>query len=319
MKKIIIGIIVVVLVGVCIYTVVQYEQKAYEKRVEGMKVTMIGGSNMKENGGLNANGYIIRTRNNEMIVVDGGRESDSQFVLNYIMQYGNGVVKHWYITHPHSDHVGALCALLEDESVNITIENLYYSFNDLEWYRQYDERGFETEEKMIQDLQNPKIKNTIACTKNQIIAMDNVQCEILRIANPEVIHSDNGNDSSMVFKMTATDVNKSMIFLGDAFYYTSAELLKEPEKLKANAVQMAHHGQNGVTQEVYEAIHPDICFFNAPEWLYNNDNGTGYNTGTWKSIKVREWMEEMGAQNYLAFEGDVTVRFTSTGYEVVNE
>ena len=166
---------------------------------------------------------------------------------------------------------------------------------------------------MFNSLNNPKIKNKIEVTKNQVIEIDNLKCDILRVANPEIINSDNGNDSSMVFKFTAIDVNKSIIFLGDAFKYTSIELLENPEVLKSDVVQMAHHGQNGVSKEVYEAINPDICCFNIPEWLYNNDNGNGYNSGSWQSIEVRSWVQELGAKSVLAFEGDQTLQFTSTG------
>ena len=47
--------------------------------------------------------------------------------------------------------------------------------------------------------------------------LPNVEMEILRVANPEITDGDNGNEASMVFKLTAKDVNKSMIFLGDAY------------------------------------------------------------------------------------------------------
>ncbi len=284
-----------------------------ENRTAGMTVTMLGASNMKENGNLNSCGYVIRTTNEKLILVDGGRDIDATIVLEYIEKYGNGVIDYWFLTHAHADHVGALTTLLEKE--DITIENLCYSFNSLEWYKEYDERGFESEEKMIQQLENPKIKNRIECQKGQMIEIDNIICEILRIADPEIIHSDNGNDSSMVFKMIAKDVNKSMIFLGDAYLYTSKELMENPEKLKADAVQMAHHGQNGVTREVYEAIDPKVCFFNAPEWLYNNDSGNGYDSGKWQSVIVRGWMNELETKNIVAYQGDRTIKFTSKGIE----
>lgn len=276
---------------------------------QGMEVTILGGSNMKEKGDINSCGYIITTKNNKLIIVDGGRDIDAELVLDYINKIGKGVVDYWFITHPHGDHVGAMVELLEKE--DITIQNLCYSFNDLEWYKKNDERGFEAEKKAIASLENEKIKNKIEAQKNQIINIDNVRCDIIRIANPNITNSDNGNESSMVFKITATDVNKSMIFLGDAFTYASEELLENPEVLKADAVQMAHHGQNGVTKKVYEAIQPKICFFNAPEWLYNNDNGEGYNTGKWQSIEVRSWVQELGASSVLAYEGDQTYKFTS--------
>lgn len=290
------------------------KMEEYEKRLEGMKVTMIGGSNMKEKGDVNSCGYVVRTKNDKLILVDGGRDIDSETVLEYIKKFGNGKVDYWFITHPHYDHVGALVEILKKEDV--VIENLCYSFNSKEWYEKYDKRGFETEEKIINELDNKKIINKIECQKNQTIDIDNVSCKILRIANPDVIDSDNGNDSSMVFKITAKDVNKSMLFLGDAYIYTSKELLENPEELKADAVQMAHHGQNGVTKEVYENIKPEICFFSAPEWLYNNDMGLGVDSGTWQSITVRKWMEEMGTYNIVAFQGDRTVCFTRFGIEL---
>lgn len=285
----------------------------------GMRITLVGGVNIKENGDRNANGYVIRTKNDKLIIVDGGEIMDADGLLAYIMKYGNGKVDYWYITHPHADHVGALCELLGREDCNIEIENLYYYFNPLEWYQQYDKRGTPSEELMYQSLESPKIINKIVCQKDQVIEMDNIKCEIIRIANPEITTSDNGNESSMVFKMTDMDTEKSMLFLGDAFVYTSKELLENPEKLQSYAVQMAHHGQNGVTKEVYDAIQPKVCFFNAPKWLYDNDNGNGYDSGTWKSVIVRGWLEEYGADSFCGFDGDQTIRFTKTGYEVLDE
>ena len=297
--------------------VLKINKLKYEKSIEGMKITLIAGTNKKENGNVNSNSYIIRTKNNKVIVVDGGRPQDAKFLYDYILKYGNGKVDYWYITHAHEDHVGALLEIL-NKDYNVQIENLCYYFNSLDWYEKYDTRGFPFEKAMIESLKNPKINNLIECYKGEKIQMDNIECEILRIANPEIIYSDNGNDSSMVFKFTATDVEKSMIFLGDAYTYASKELLEEPQKLESYAVQMSHHGQNGVTKEVYDAINPKICFFNAPEWLYNNDNGNGYNSGNWKSITVREWMEEKQTTNILAFEGDQTIRFTKNGFEKID-
>ncbi len=285
----------------------------------GMRITLVAGVAIPENGDRNSNSYLIRTKNDKLIVVDGGEIGDADFLLEYIMKYGNGKVDYWYITHPHSDHIGALCELLGRENSNIQVENLYYSFNELKWYEEYDKRGYESEKLMYETLESPKIINKISCKKNQIIDMDNIKCEIIRIANPEVTKSDNGNDSSMVFKMTAIDVDKSIIFLGDGFNFTSKELLEEPEKLKSYAVQMAHHGQNGVTKEVYDAISPKLCFFNAPKWLYDNDNGEGYNSGKWKSIITRGWVEEYEADSICAFEGDKVIRLTKEGYEIIEE
>lgn len=296
------------------------EMLAYEKSIEGMKVTLLGGSNKLDKGNVNSMGYMIRTKNNELIFVDGGRSVDSELVMFLANKYGNGKVDHWFITHPHKDHVGAICRLLKEEN-NLEVENLYCSVLSDQWYKENDERGYEAEHEFLESLSNSKIKNVIDCKEGQVIKIDNVKCDIIRVANPEITNSDNGNETSMIFKFTAEDVNKSMIFLGDAFVKASEELLKyHKEELNADAVQMAHHGQNGVTKEVYDEIDPKVCFYNCPEWLWNNDNGGGENSGPWKTLIVRnEWMKDKNVTNYKAFEGDQTVRFTSNGIIKVEE
>lgn len=295
------------------------QQVEEENSKSGMRITMVAGVALPENGDLNSNSYLIRTKNDKLIVVDGGEDGDTEFLLKYIMEYGGGTVNYWYITHPHQDHVGALCQILNSEENNIKIENLYYSFNNIAWYKKNDKRGYESELAMITALSSNKIINKIECKRGKIINMDNIECEILRVANPKITNSDNGNESSMVFKMTAKDVDKSMLFLGDAYKYASEELLEEPEKLKSYAVQMAHHGQNGVTKDIYDKISPKLCFFNAPKWLYDDNNGNGYDSGNWQSLTVRKWVEEYNADSICAFEGDKTIRLTKDGYEILDE
>ena len=56
------------------------------------------------------------------------------------------------------------------------------------------------------------------------------------------------------------------------------------------------------------------------ESLYNNDNGQGYNSGNWTSIKVREWLENIGCTTfYKAFEGDQVFEFTEDGIIKIEE
>ena len=253
-----------------------------------------------------------------MIIVDGGYGSDADLVYSYIEKYGNGKVDYWFVSHPHEDHCGALVELLNSDK-DFRIDNLCYHILSLEYYERTDKRGFEFEKKFYSILTNSKIANHIVCEKDQVIEIDNIKCDIIRVANPEIETTEGGNESSMVFKLTATDVGKSMIFLGDIYTQASKEIMERPELLKSDAVQMAHHGQNGAPKDVYNAIYPEICFFSASEKLYNNDNGGGYNSGRWKSIVVRDWMEEIGAKPVKAFEGDQTYRFTSEGIFEVYE
>ena len=293
-------------------------EKQEEELLSGMKIIMIGGSNKKENENINSMGYVVLTANGKLIVVDGGIEEDSDDVFKYISKYGNGKVDYWFLTHAHVDHVGAFIKLIDTE--NIEVSNVCYNLNTAEWYEANDKRGYESEHALLETLKlnTEKIHNQIQCEENEQIEIDNVRVDIIRVANPEITDADNGNEASMTFKLTATDVDKSIIFLGDSGTRAATELLERKDKLKSFAVQMAHHGQTGVTKEVYDAINPELCIFNSPKWLYDNDGGEGFNTGKWESITVRGWVEEYGADSILTYEGDQTIRLTRDGYEKID-
>lgn len=69
---------------------------------------------------------VIKSPNGKLIVIDGGWEADADKLSSLILQQG-GKVDAWLITHPHEDHVGALCAILNDASRKIKIDKIYCS------------------------------------------------------------------------------------------------------------------------------------------------------------------------------------------------
>lgn len=320
--KYLIIIIVIVAVSFFIINNVNKNQTIETSNIDyipkGMKVTLLGGSNQKDKGNIRSMGYIVRTRTDEVIFIDSGLDIDYDALKSYVDLYTNGNIDHWVITHGHDDHVGAYLEVLNKD--DITIENLYYNMLSEEWYKENDPRGYESEKAFLDSLSNPKILNHIVCKAGDKFKIDNIEMDIIRVANPEITKGDNGNEASLVFKLTATDINKSMIFLADAMTLASPEILEAKDMLKSDAVQLAHHGNWGVTEEVYKAINPEVAFVNATENLYNNDNGQGYNSGNWTSIKVREWLENIGCTTfYKAFEGDQVFEFTEEGIIKIEE
>ena len=277
--------------------------------------------------------FILQTANNKIIVVDGGREIDADILTEYINRLGNGKVDYWFLTHAHNDHIGAIVKILEDDNYNIVIDNLCYNFNTKDWYTSYDPTRSDIAVRFLDyiesDKSNTKINNINICQENDIIDIDNLRCKILRVPNPEIKESPSvGNEASMVFKFMMKKKNntfsdKTIIFLGDSYLEASKEILNNHyDELNSYAVQMAHHGQNGVSKEVYDAIDPKICFYNCPKWLYDNDNGNGYNSGSFQSLTVQSWIEDEKRETksvvFKAYEGDVTLKITDKGYQVIN-
>ena len=113
------------------------------------------------------------------------------------------------------------------------------------------------------------------------------------------------NNSSIILMLILG--GKKTLFLGDAGIEEGERLLAlygENGGLKADYVQMAHHGQNGVEKDVYAAIAPTACLWCTPDWLWNNDAGLGYNTHCFKTVEVQGWMADLGVQqHYIMMNG----------------
>ena len=74
--------------------------------------------------------------------------------------------------------------------------------------------------------------------------------------------------------------------------------------MPSDYVQMAHHGQNGVGEAVYQKIQPKYCLWPTPKWLWDNDNGGGEDSGKYHTKEVRGWMERLPIQkHYRMFDG----------------
>lgn len=237
---------------------------------------------------------VIISSDGAVIVIDGGWTYDSQKLYDILKQY-ESKVDAWLLTHPDPDHVGALYQLLKDNA-DLKINTIYCSFADDLWYYSHspDTAYFVSEFKSL--LSNQK---TIQVSKGDSFFIGDMQVMVLN--NRYDILPNATNNSSIVYKIIIE--NKSILFLGDLGCEGGERLLAEtsPFLLQSDIVQMAHHGQAGVGEEVYRAINPEIALWSTPEWLWTNRNGAG----TYKTLETREWMEQIGCKNYVTANGDI--------------
>ena len=289
-------VIIIIVFFIIIASAVVINQNINQKKIELTQ--------LQANSHRQMMGYIIKTSKDKVIVVDGGTSEDAPNLEKHIKQLGNKV-DIWFITHPHSDHAGAINEIIEN--TDIQIKKIYYTMNEVEWYQKHaPERAYEAEN-FAKAIQNERIKDIAEeVTLNQTINIDFIECQILGIKNPEIIE-DAFNNSSMVIKMNLPE--NSILFLGDTGEASGDKLLNtQKEKLQSDIVQVAHHGQNGAKESLYQAIQPRICLWPTPEWIWNNDNGEGENTGPWKTFETRSWMENLGVkQNIIEKDGDITI------------
>ena len=229
-------------------------------------------------------------------MVDGGWTNNKDYVLNQIKAKG-GHVQAWLLTHPDSDHAGALAAILNEHSTEITIDGIYYSFLDDAWYQQKDPNVAA----MVAVLKNAftKVPQNVLhgnIVSGQVIEAGPARIQVLNSAYQ--MSSDFVNNSSVTYLVSLNGTN--VVFLGDLALAGGEKLMADHDlgALKCDMVQMAHHGQNGVGYEVYKALKPSVCLWPTPQWLWDNDGGSGAGTGSWKTLETRNWMTRLGVKTY---------------------
>lgn len=253
--------------------------------------------------------FIVTTKSGKLIVIDGGLPEDAPHLKEMLLKKG-GHVSAWLISHPHSDHVGAITEILNEENSGITIEGIYYNFEPIEWYHANEEYRADMVEKCMAALGtvSPSV-NHPRVHKGEVIQIDDARITVMN--DPYLFQTNAINNSSVAYRLEMG--GKRILFLGDMGVQAGNSLLNEYrdnlEELRADAVQMAHHGQGGVDRKVYEAIKATVCLWCCPAWLWNNDNGGGTNSGDWKTLEVRSWMRQLGAKTHVvAKDGDQVMR-----------
>lgn len=251
---------------------------------------------------------VIQTRFGGVIVVDGGLREDADHLIETIQAKG-GRVSAWLITHPHSDHIGALTEILNRNPIPIQIDNIYYSFLERDTYERGENMGRMGDyDNLLAAFANvPAERLHTPLDKGQTIQVDDVTITVMNLPFRSLYNT--FNNSSIAYRV---DVNgKRILFLGDMGWDAGQNLLakSKSEDLKADVVQMAHHGQDGVEEGVYRVIHPEICLWPTPGWLWDNVKNGEIGAGPWKTLKVREWMESLGVRQHLCVkDGDQILR-----------
>lgn len=282
---IIVNILSIVILMTCNFITQSSRQTMSEKEntTEEWIITQYGRND------INLSFYTIYNAEKGLIVIDGGWTEDAAGVREVINELG-GYVDAWILTHPHQDHIGAF-NLLYTELEGITVEQIYTvdmaspeecietaPWDSVDAYNQF------------LDLDIDKLTYLYAGDTLQICGLE---FEILSTYDENVnnLSKDFLNDGSMMFKVT--NESESMLFCADVGINMSNFLIDQyGDTLKADYLQMAHHGYGGLSDEFYRAVSPQIAFFDAPDWLMYDE------TGKYDNPENVAFMESLEAEIY---------------------
>lgn len=253
--------------------------------------------------------YIFKMNDGEIAVLDGGwpttKNNDAGVLRAKLALLGNDV-KAWFISHPHPDHAGALYSILGDQGA-LKIETIYHSRLTNNLISLEDGGSFcNGLYKRLDDTEKKGIQVVNMTEPGQVITIDKTHFKILSVRNPELTGPESPyNNSSMAIRVW--DDERSIVFLGDLMLAGGEKLLNGTYKddLDCDYLQMAHHGNHGVSFDLYRDLKFSYCLWPTPNYLWTNNNGAGsYNT-----VELRKLVDSMGVKaNYVAWEGTVEIK-----------
>ncbi len=262
--------------------------------------------------------FVIVTKSDNVIVIDGGRAEDMPLLKKYI---ANHHISAWILTHAHNDHVSGLISEYEkNQAADFDIEKIYYNFPPYEIINNtnvldYDYYKTELQESLPDFLRVLPMFREKAYIVHQgdSIQIDEVKIDFI-FSYHEGLTNNLMNDSSLVFKVYGP--NKTVLFLGDIGPDGGDVLYRESKHLlKADIVQMAHHGHMNCSMEVYAATEAEACLWCCPDWLYDETEIPDYLADKEKLLRrgwvrmygtavTRRWMEQLGVkQHYVTKDG----------------
>jgi hypothetical protein len=264
-------------------------------------------------------GFVIVTKNDNVIIIDGGRSEDMPLLKEYV---GNRRISAWILTHAHNDHItGFISEWQKNKLADFNLERVYYNFppyHQLKGRKDVPDEGYfnrELDEILPEFLElEPELGDRgVVVKQGDSLLIDECRIDFI-FSFHDGLFSNLMNDSSLVFSVTTP--NKRVLFLGDLGPEGGDVLYEESrDKLKADIVQMAHHGHMNVGMEVYAAIAPEACLWCCPDWLYDEPEIPPYLENRKRLRKMqrermygtavtRKWMEILGVKkHYVTKDG----------------
>lgn len=175
------------------------------------------------------------------ILVDSGEVGAAQTVINYIKNLGIDELNCVLVTHPHTDHMGAMTKILYE-----------FKIDDLIMPEIPEEiiPTNKTYEKFLTAVSD-NAGNVIAAKPGETYSYGEMKLEIFA----PLRDYDNLNDMSAVSRISYGDT--SVMFTGDATTTVEKDLLKKNINYSATVLNVGHHGSKTSSSEAWlRAVNP---------------------------------------------------------------
>lgn len=265
----------------------------------------------------NGMSYIIRTPKGSFIIIDGGWTGvgEAKKILDILKSQntrdGVPVVAAWILTHPHSDHIGAISEMASIYYDEIKLERVIFNFVDDEILAKSDSKAMLESNSSILNILRKALSSdkkwaaaaVIKPHTGDLLNIDGVTVEILHTHEDVYPKTDDllyNNANSLAFRISAG--GHSAMITGD-LSGTGMKVLAERygAALKSDILQPTHHGTTHGQVTTYNYISPSIVMWDTSASRYAEYENQAYN-----QLLVR-----IAPRHYISGNGTVTVSLTT--------
>ncbi len=189
-------------------------------------------------------GILIKTPNDETIIIDGGPYDDFSKKISAKLPYRKRNIDLLVITHAHQDHYLGLINVLE----NYRVDNIIYSGYDADF----------SDYVYLMSLIKEKNINLITAQHGKTISLDeNIILKTLYPISQKNEEKDI-NNTSVVLKLSYKSFDA--IFTGDLTCIGETEILKHETNLESEILKVGHHGSKGSSCNPFvEKVKPETA------------------------------------------------------------
>jgi len=232
---------------------------------------------------------LIQSPDAKNMLVDAGEQEAGEKVVSYLKSHGVKRLEFLVMTHPHSDHIGGVPAVIENLRVSYVLDSGY-------------PHGSSLQERVLRQIDEKKIPYLIAYAGQQYRLGRKVRIEIL--SPPRRLFrgtESDANNNSVVMRITYGAA--SALLAGDMQHEAESVLLSSHKNIESNILKVAHHGSRDSTSiEFLRQVKPGFVVISVGA---HNEYGHPH-----RSTLRRLSPERLGAQLFRTDKDGTVLIFT---------
>ena len=212
--------------------------------------------------------YAFTLADGSFFLVDGGyfTPGEDERLYQWLLARAKGKprIAGWFFSHAHQDHIGVFLNMMLHHRQDIELERLIFNFQPLALPPVSD--GWDIKSNDLATVKKFYELLAAACPEVPVITPHTGDSLRLRELSLDFLFTHESlpgestfNDHSTVLRVTVQ--GQRILFLGDIYRLGSEYLLRSPEALRCDMVQIAHHGFPGATAALYDACGASVALW----------------------------------------------------------